>query len=284
MNGLATEPFYEIRAELSNGHIASVEILSQGNIDISRLVTGRPCSEVPDILASILAICTEAHRAASQGAIEQAIGPAPGDDVKRRRAKAVLTERFLNGLWRLAIDWPRVLDRAEQPALVAAAKHMLQANGPFQSAEKGLNEILAATEANELLHSMVKAAHLQERERSTALLADRIARASVEPRTALAALVAIHKGEPVRPEWCGDGGTVQTSRGMLIHIVAVSVDRVSDYSIITPTDRIMAPGGVVEQALTGLGGPEIRRRAYSRLAILDPCAAVEISLVENGHA
>lgn len=284
MTGIASEPFYEIRARLTNGHITAVDIRAQGLIDVRRLVVGRPCGEVPGILASILAVCTEAHRTAALGAIEQAIGPVPDDDEKRRRAKAVLTERFLNGLWRLAIDWPRAMGRDEQPALIAAAKHMLQSDTPFPALQKGLNEILVASESGELLRSMVRAARLKENEHSTALLADRIARASMEPRTALAALAATDMGEKARPEWCGDGGTVQTSRGLLIHIAAISLDRIADYSIVTPTDRIMAPGGAVVQALMGLSGPDISHCAYSRLALLDPCAAADIALVEENHA
>lgn len=281
---LASAPFYEIHATLSDGRIVSVAMVQHGALEIKRLVIGKSYAQVPDILASILAVCTEAHRVAALGAIEQAIGETPSDDVKRRRATAVLRERLLNGLWRLAIEWPRALGLPEQPTLVAAAKRLMQAAGPSEARHNGLQEIIALAGNDTLMQAMTKTARLTDGSRQTELLAERIAGARNDPRAVLAGLTALSQGNAPMPEWTGSGGVVRTARGILIHTVSLAVDRIADYAVITPTDRIMAPGGLGEMALLGLGGPDLAACAHARMALVDPCTETEIRLVEAAHA
>lgn len=276
-------PTYEIRALMRQGHIAAVEIVTHGVVDLKRLVLGKPCEQVPDLLARVLAVCSSAHRAAAAGAIAMAVGHRSDEDVRRFCAKAVLSERLLNGLWRLFIDWPRALGWQAQPALVAAAKRLLMSERRFEFALVGLREIVVAAESSNLMLAMTKAVHLSDAGRD-AVLADRIAEAARDPALTLAGLAALEQDEVAKPEWAGDGGVVRTSRGLLIHTAAIVSGRITDYAVISPTDRIMAPGGAVETALVGLSGSDVEACARVRVALLDPCAATEVRFTEVAHA
>lgn len=72
---------------------------------------------------------------------------------------------------------------------------------------------------------------------------------------------------------------VETSRGLLLHVVRLQDGRVADYRIIAPTEWNFQPGGPLAQALTGLAaGPDLEDRARLVSRSLDPCVSYGVEL------
>ncbi|MBM4179981.1 MAG: nickel-dependent hydrogenase large subunit [Betaproteobacteria bacterium] len=75
---------------------------------------------------------------------------------------------------------------------------------------------------------------------------------------------------------------VETSRGLLIHVVRLKDGKVADYRITAPTEWNFHPAGPLAQALSGLGtgaGLEAAARLVSQS--LDPCVAYAVELLEQ---
>lgn len=84
---------------------------------------------------------------------------------------------------------------------------------------------------------------------------------------------------------CGltaDGGAwAEAARGRLRHRATLSGERVGSYSIITPTDAMIAPGGFLTQLLASAlrAPPEFRRKVVAiALSCADPCIEVELAV------
>jgi hypothetical protein len=72
---------------------------------------------------------------------------------------------------------------------------------------------------------------------------------------------------------------VETSRGLLVHVVRLRDGRVADYRIIAPTEWNFHPAGPLAQALAGLdAGPGLEARARLVSQSLDPCVAYGVEL------
>lgn len=74
---------------------------------------------------------------------------------------------------------------------------------------------------------------------------------------------------------------VETSRGLLVHVVRLAGGKVADYRIVAPTEWNFHPAGPLAQALAGLGtgaGLEAAARLVSRS--LDPCVAYGVELID----
>ena len=72
---------------------------------------------------------------------------------------------------------------------------------------------------------------------------------------------------------------VETSRGLLIHVVRLRDGRVADYRIIAPTEWNFQPSGPLAQALAGLeAGPGLEARARLVSQSLDPCVSFGVEL------
>ncbi len=86
----------------------------------------------------------------------------------------------------------------------------------------------------------------------------------------------------VRPWRLGDNvgmAGVETSRGLLLHVVRMQDGRVADYRIIAPTEWNFQPGGPLARALTGLAaGPDLEDRARLVSRSLDPCVSYGVKL------
>lgn len=75
---------------------------------------------------------------------------------------------------------------------------------------------------------------------------------------------------------------VETSRGLLIHVVRLKDGKIADYRIVAPTEWNFHPAGPLAQALAGLGtgaGLEAAARLVSQS--LDPCVAYAVELLEQ---
>jgi hypothetical protein len=74
---------------------------------------------------------------------------------------------------------------------------------------------------------------------------------------------------------------VETSRGLLLHVVRLCDSKVADYRIVAPTEWNFHPHGPLVQALTGLAaGCDIAARAGLVAQSLDPCVAFGIDVVD----
>lgn len=72
---------------------------------------------------------------------------------------------------------------------------------------------------------------------------------------------------------------VETSRGLLLHVVRLQDGRVADYRIIAPTEWNFHPRGPLAQALSGLAaGPDLDARARLISQSLDPCVSYGVEL------
>jgi hypothetical protein len=89
---------------------------------------------------------------------------------------------------------------------------------------------------------------------------------------------------PVRAWQLGDESglaAVETSRGLLLHVVRLRAGKVADYRIVAPTEWNFHPHGSLVQAVTGLApGCDIAARAGMVAQSLDPCVAFGIDLVD----
>ena len=74
----------------------------------------------------------------------------------------------------------------------------------------------------------------------------------------------------------GNAVTVPATRGLYAVRAEVSEGRVTAFSRVTPTDHLLAPGGVLEHALASLP-PAKRGLAPLLLDILDPCSPVKLT-------
>jgi coenzyme F420-reducing hydrogenase alpha subunit len=72
---------------------------------------------------------------------------------------------------------------------------------------------------------------------------------------------------------------VETSRGLLFHVVRLRDGRVVDYRILAPTEWNFHPAGPLAQALAGLdAGPGLEARARLVSQSLDPCVSYGVEL------
>ena len=72
---------------------------------------------------------------------------------------------------------------------------------------------------------------------------------------------------------------VETSRGLLLHVVRLKDGKVADYRIVAPTEWNFHPNGALAQALSGLAaGPGLESRARLVSQSLDPCVAYGVEL------
>lgn len=79
---------------------------------------------------------------------------------------------------------------------------------------------------------------------------------------------------------------VETSRGLLLHAVQLTGDRVGQYRILAPTEWNFHPDGPLAQALQALSaGPELEARARLVAQALDPCVNYGLEVRQgNIHA
>jgi coenzyme F420-reducing hydrogenase alpha subunit len=77
---------------------------------------------------------------------------------------------------------------------------------------------------------------------------------------------------------------IETSRGLLIHVVRLANEKIADYRIVAPTEWNFHPAGALVEALTqamAVLAPDevVAKRAEAICQSLDPCVsfAVEVS-------
>ena len=74
---------------------------------------------------------------------------------------------------------------------------------------------------------------------------------------------------------------VETSRGLLLHVVRLQAGKVAEYRIVAPTEWNFHPAGALAQALSGLAsGDDLAVRARLVAQSLDPCVAFGIEVCD----
>jgi hypothetical protein len=79
----------------------------------------------------------------------------------------------------------------------------------------------------------------------------------------------------------GEGaGVVETSRGLLAHVVAIEGGRVVRWRTVAPTEWNFHPSGALALELTWLEGRDLPARAALAVAALDPCVGAEVRFID----
>lgn len=97
----------EIRLDHRSGAVA---IGSSRPVTAARVFAGKSPAEVVRQLPMLFSLCGTAQAAACVGACEQALGRQPSAAVLARRQALVDAETIKEHLWRLLLDWPKMLE------------------------------------------------------------------------------------------------------------------------------------------------------------------------------
>ncbi len=108
----------------------------------SRALVGRPAGEAPALAGRLFAICGRAQSVAAEAACRAARGARAHDAELGAAEMRVRAERVHEHLWRLLVDWPRLVGLEARPAALGAARLAL---APL--VEDGAAESAAALEA-----------------------------------------------------------------------------------------------------------------------------------------
>lgn len=112
MSDLAGQLVIDLDAESGSARIRSTRSLAA-----VRVFSGKPPEAVVRQLPSLFSLCGTAQAAVCVGACEQALGVRADPAAQRWRARLVRAETVKEHLWRLLLDWPKVL----APAVAAEA-------------------------------------------------------------------------------------------------------------------------------------------------------------------
>ena len=104
------------------------EIRSTRPLMASNLFSGRTAAETAAVLPRLYSICSKAQSQACAAALEAATGLEPSYQALFARRLAVALETVREHLWRLLLDWPRLLgeppDQASAAPLLAEVKRL----------------------------------------------------------------------------------------------------------------------------------------------------------------
>ncbi|MCF7979568.1 MAG: hypothetical protein K9L82_16470, partial [Chromatiaceae bacterium] len=129
----------EIRLDRRTGAVA---IGSTRPVTASRVFAGKSAAEVVRQLPTLFSLCGTAQAAACIEACEQALGQQPSVAVLARRQALVHAETIKEHLWRLLLDWPKMLE------LNAESVTAINANGSSKSSGNGSGSGKAGAGAN----------------------------------------------------------------------------------------------------------------------------------------
>ena len=94
-----------------------VEIASSRPVTVSDILVGRPPETAPQIVGRLFTLCRMAQMVAAAETMEQAMGLQPGARRTACRIALVAAEALEQSLWRIFMDWPRMIGEAERPDL-----------------------------------------------------------------------------------------------------------------------------------------------------------------------
>lgn len=99
-----------------SGSSASARIASSRPRGVTRMFHGRRPAEVANLVPLVFGVCGMAQGAAAATACERALGIATSSETRRIRDSLLLAETAREHLLRVAMDWPRCMALATDPA------------------------------------------------------------------------------------------------------------------------------------------------------------------------
>jgi len=283
------------RSDIPSGRIRA---LAPDTVPISAMMCGKPVQEVLELLPRLFNLC----RAAQTTALRLALGlGGPGDDMLVQdirndhllRLAIVLPQRL--GLDRLAVPFndPAQLPRAlfGAPALPKSAAgfdDFLRGDSgiapilrairacfapgeatcpplPPVGAQMTLNAVENSVAARHLAHPVLR--HIEAQ----------FGRGPFWRVTARAVdLDALLRGDlPAPRRIAPDTAAVPAARGQYMVRARAEAGRITDLHRITPTDHMLAPGGILEHSLATLPASKHDQAALV-VDILDPCVPIRL--------
>lgn len=258
---------------------------------------------------TIHGLCGRAHEVACRRACEAAVSTRPHRSREAARDVVLLIESTVAQARRVALDLAPATGRAvpvgslkaviDAARLAEVALGLSDAAGPITPQVNRLEEALdhLADAAQTLLAEVDETPPEDQLRQLPTAIRDLVASGWQRPwhhaATVLAPgfgpLVGKLAAEPgLPPLGTGNGwgrGGAGTSRGPLTYDVQVHRGRVTGCAIRTPTDRVLAPGGDLEMALSGLpAGGAVSTLADLVVRALDPCAPWSIKPADPADA
>ncbi len=111
-----------LRLICRDGAVAATDIRST-RPQAARVLQGKTPEQVATLVPLLYSVCRREQGAAAQAALQAA---APGVDMEPARERAIACEALQEHLWRLLLDWPKLLDLPPQEQQFAAWHALLQ--------------------------------------------------------------------------------------------------------------------------------------------------------------
>ncbi len=112
---------------LPSGDRFSVEIRSQRPLLASRIFEGKSISQTLRTIPLLFNICGQAQSVAAVRAVENALGRHAHPDVEQKRDILITLEGIREHLWRILIDWPKLLGNNSEAKVFAPLNSTLTA-------------------------------------------------------------------------------------------------------------------------------------------------------------
>ncbi len=107
------------------GKVEKIDIRSSRPLQAVAILEGRKVGEVLELLPRLYSVCAIAQSCAAVRACEQTLGRSPDAGVETAREMLVLMETVREHLWRIALDWPKLLGEKINAVWAASLPEML---------------------------------------------------------------------------------------------------------------------------------------------------------------
>lgn len=295
-----------IDLHVAAGRVATVAVACRRPA-VARVLRGQPAARAVELVPLLFSICGRAQGTAAR----LALAAAHGETVPAHHEPVVAAEIAGEHLWRLLLDWPRLLGLPGDESLFLAARRQLGTPGfadwaraRLQPAMDTLFAALAqlpepAGPAAPLLPSLEADASLafwprlddafgtlptwRDRPAETGALArgGRPADGSVLARVQARWREVLEPAGRVGAAPVADGvgrALVDTARGLLMHELRLEGERIADYVIVAPTEWNFHPDGTLAGWLQGAPATGARALAERALLALDACVPTRLTV------
>lgn len=250
-----------LRLICAAGRVAQVQVACERPA-VAAALRGQPADKAVALVPLLYSLCGKAQGVAAR----LALAAARGQEMPLRDDDEVGREIAGEHLWRLLLDWPRLLGLPADEALFVAARRRLATTDYPDYRDWAAAELKPAFDR--LLAAL---AALPEPADGTPVR-DRVAariEAALYPAPGRVAAEAVAPGV--------GRATVDTARGPLIHTLGLDGELVADYAIDAPTDRLFAADSPLVGWLVGLTEDAARELAPRAVLALDPCVPFDIA-------
>jgi hypothetical protein len=298
-----------LRLHLDGDRVAAAEAASV-RPSVARALRGMEADRAVDLVPLLYSLCGKAQGVAAR----LALAAARGEATPLRREESVAREVAGEHLWRLLVDWPKILGLPAHEALfVEGRRRLAQADFsdwvgsrldvPFARLLQALSAVAEAPATeNRLLPDLDAAASLALWPRlEEAFAAAPTYRGSAAETGAFARracgdtplrarvrarMEELLAGAPGRvsavPVAAGIGrALVDTARGPLMHELALDGGRIADYVVVAPTEWNFHPAGPLASWLGGLTAAAAEELAPRAVLALDPCVPWNLEMIRR---